>query len=626
MSTFSPASILFNTAGTAIGTTIAAPVGNELGLIVRNIPSGIQAVSFDDGANAITFMNTTPTGTEYAVPVRQVNGVSGHFDAGNSSTVNLGPGAVFTGVGRDVLGHASVSFSASSDVVSATNGIELQWSPDNINWSTRGASSLPLPRTGPNNATDLIVRCHDRYFRIKYTNGPNPQTFFRLYVFQHNYIPNADGKGVAQTPVDGDDVILVKSVMAGKRPLSEGAGYTDVLVDRAGALLVTEAGTHAAFGAMLVSSESIRVNLSFPYGINTRLVETATVATGTVSHSIGRAALQTGINNAGLAKLESREAIKYTPGQGIIARFTAVFTPGVANSRQEIGIGDDLDGFFFGYNGTQFGVCRRVGGVDNWVAQANWNGDDKFDGTGYTGANLDPTKGYPYQIQYQWLGFGAIRFFIENPETGDFVMVHNIKFAGTSTVPSVNNPTLPLHAKVVNTGNTTNLALYTPSMGALAEGVTDNVGSEIPWSFTNIETTVTSAGLAIFNLRNKPTNVLGGVNTNRAGMHIDHVSLRSGGADDVLVTMYLNATIVGAVNVDVSASQSVAQTDVTGTTVGAGGIALRSFCVQGGSTINFDLSTYNIKLRPGETLSFVAFNESAGSASCRVAVGWHEEF
>jgi len=67
------------------------------------------------------------------------------------------------------------------------------------------------------------------------------------------------------------------------------------------------------------------------------------------------------------------------------------------------GAGDDVDGLFFGFNGTSFGIMTRNDSVDTWVAQADWNGD-KMDGTGGasnpTGQNLDPTKGNVYHINF----------------------------------------------------------------------------------------------------------------------------------------------------------------------------------------------------------------------------------
>lgn len=94
----------------------------------------------------------------------------GVVDPTNSTGTPLGAGAIFTGAGVDMLGYAQVSFSASADVISAVDGIEMQWSADDLNWSTRGVSSLTAARLGQMQATDLSQRTHDRtYWRMSGT-------------------------------------------------------------------------------------------------------------------------------------------------------------------------------------------------------------------------------------------------------------------------------------------------------------------------------------------------------------------------------------------------------------------------------------------------------------------------
>jgi len=62
------------------------------------------------------------------------------------------------------------------------------------------------------------------------------------------------------------------------------------------------------------------------------------------------------------AVMRSNRGSIYRPGQGIAARFTAVFTTGVSGSDQIAGIGNQVSGLFFGYNGTSFGIMHRSSG------------------------------------------------------------------------------------------------------------------------------------------------------------------------------------------------------------------------------------------------------------------------
>ena len=69
----------------------------------------------------------------------------------------------------------------------------------------------------------------------------------------------------------------------------------------------------------------------------------------------------------------------------------------------------------------------------NFVPQASWNKN--------TFPDLNPQMGNVYQIQFQYLGFGAISFYVESSITGEFELAHQIEFANNNTTPSVSNPT-----------------------------------------------------------------------------------------------------------------------------------------------------------------------------------------
>ena len=90
------------------------------------------------------------------------------------------------------------------------------------------------------------------------------------------------------------------------------------------------------------------------------------------------------------------------------------------------------------------GFVEDVAGVaptETWVAQADWNGD-KMDGTGVSGMTLDPTKGNVYKIQFQYLGYGAQEFFIEDQLTGYLQLVHTFKYTNQNTVPWCLEPSI----------------------------------------------------------------------------------------------------------------------------------------------------------------------------------------
>ena len=337
---------------------------------------------------------------------------------------------------------------------------------------------------------------------------------------------------------------------------------------------------------------------TFNYNINSDLIRTTLTGSGTATASNSMAVLQTGAAAASSAKIETIRALRYTPGLGGLVRCTAIFTTGVANSTQIIGVGDSVDGFFFGYNGAAFGVLRRQNGTDNWIPQTSWN-VDKFNGTGLSGVTLDPTKGNVYSIEYQWLGFGAISFFIENPATGFPTLVHIIQYANANTIPSIFNPTLPVMAQVINTTNASNLTLSTSSAMGMVEGNGDTNSLVTVNSFSNSKA-VTATETSIFTLRNNATFQ---GKTNRVRVQFSFLSVNCDWSNTSIVRLVVNATLGGTpAFVNISPTTSVMAADIAGTTV-TGGSRKLTIVVDSPGDAQVSIIDQDLELSPGDTLT-----------------------
>jgi hypothetical protein len=72
--------------------------------------------------------------------------------------------------------------------------------------------------------------------------------------------------------------------------------------------------------------------------------------------------VSTGTTQGGYGVLRSKRFLRYRPGQGIVTRFTAMFTQGVAGSRQFAGLANQENRVSFGYDGDKFGIVRSTGG------------------------------------------------------------------------------------------------------------------------------------------------------------------------------------------------------------------------------------------------------------------------
>jgi hypothetical protein len=353
------------------------------------------------------------------------------------------------------------------------------------------------------------------------------------------------------------------------------------------------AASSSAFGDLVTAENTPLLQLDFIYGANTQLgTLSATGAASAATTSSGRLALTSGTANSGHGTYVSTRPAKYRQGQGITARYTTVFTSGVAKNTQIVGMGNATDGYFVGYNGTSFGICHRFNGSDTWTAQASWVGD----GAGFT---IDPTKGNVWMIRYPFLGYGAIHFFVLSPG-GEWRRIHTIQY-----------PTL-----------------YVGSVGVFLNGQRGFLGPT--YGYSNRKTSITTE-TNIFTLRNATT--YNGI-TNRSLVRIKSVSV---GWDNNSATCLLNvsknvtlggtttfSTINGTTaddGVTITAGNSVTSYN-TAATISGGTIQFNGAVGANGS-FTFDLTPFDIFIEPAGAMTFSVVGDASGAA--RVAVNWVED-
>jgi hypothetical protein len=133
-----------------------------------------------------------------------------------------------------------------------------------------------------------------------------------------------------------------------------------------------------------------------------------------------------------------------------------------------------------GYTITTPNTVRAGGDTTyTYYPQSTWNIDtclgtgslqDRYN-TNSSGFVLNPLLGNVYRIVFQYLGFGAITFYVENSTTGVFMPVHQIKYANTALVPSVTSPNYKLGFGIENT-TTTPITISGASFSAFLQGQT----------------------------------------------------------------------------------------------------------------------------------------------------------
>ena len=366
----------------------------------------------------------------------------------------------------------------------------------------------------------------------------------------------------------------------------------------------------SAFGENKVVEPTQVAVATFAYGALPQIVTSGLSASASMVDTSGMCEINTGaaINSSGI--VQTRRLLQYVPGEGGLIRATCRFDTPVNGSFQLIGYGDETDGFFFGYNGTEFGVLKRRAGVDEWVTQDSWNKD--------IASNMDWTKLNIFEIKFQWLGVGAIEFRIEDPDTGTLKTVHVWDYANRNLVPSILNPSLPLTAWVQNTTNNTNLALRVVCLTGFVEGKLANLG--FTQAKSNEKTGITTE-TSVISIRNK-ANVLGAKNRGQVIMLI--MSAAVDGNKPAVVRLTSLATLGGSPSWTSMGDYSIVEYEIAGTTV-TGGVELLGFTLgKADSLVLQPGQSIRLVLQPGEWVTASVASAQATDAS--VTVTWREEY
>lgn len=248
--------------------------------------------------------------------------------------------------------------------------------------------------------------------------------------------------------------------------------------------------------------------------------------------------------------------------------------------------------------------------VNDFVAQADWNIDIRPD--------LDPEKFNVYQVQYQFLGAGHIEFFIEDSNSGEFTLVHRIKFANTSVTPSLRNPNLYLAIFAGNTTGTTSKKVSTVSMAAFRQGEGVNTGR------SNSAGGSVSAGTTLTNVATYMVRGEIGGRIFRGETAFGTVALSTDSGKGAVFQFIVGATVAGGTNFSYHDEDSSLM--LVDTTAGAvtGGRIVASARLGAASGETFLLDRSNETLIAGQTITVAAAVTSGAASDCGAAISWFE--
>ena len=167
-------------------------------------------------------------------PVRELSASGG----GNSTKVNLLADSEFTGDWFDALHYSVIIVSVKSDVVSATDGLSIEFSSDGVAVLDEDVFTI-LANTGKT----FSFQPARRYVRIHYVNGGNDQAFFDLEVtYKADYVKPSSHR--IQDPISTeDDAELVTNVNKAERP---DGSFVNIGASRSNNLQITDAESSLA--------------------------------------------------------------------------------------------------------------------------------------------------------------------------------------------------------------------------------------------------------------------------------------------------------------------------------------------------------------------------------------------
>lgn len=336
-----------------------------------------------------------------------------------------------------------------------------------------------------------------------------------------------------------------------------------------------------SFGRFRVSNPTVIFDAQFTDSAKDFIFSDVTATGGSESRNdtSGDIELSVTSSSGSRALRQTKEYLRYTPGQSLLVFISGAFGSAKANCKQRFGFFDDSDGNFFELNGTTLRVVRRsnVTGtpVETAVNQSSWN-LDKLDGTGISGITLDVTKQQIFVLDLQWLGSGRIRFGFDIG--GRVVYCHEMNHANILATKYSRRSSLPMRVELLNTGATSgSTTAHITCMSAVTEGVARNRVAVRSFN-TTLERGIRTSFEPVIAIRLKSGNIRGNIEPLK-------VAIQATTNDFLIWRLLLNASVTGGAWVS-AGPNSIAEYNITGTSVSGGDIMDSGFVEEDGNTLS----------------------------------------
>jgi hypothetical protein len=595
---------------------------------------------------------------------------SAQVSQANSTSAALGAGGTFVGTPEDVSQYSSMSVSYYVKPPTAAGSILLQFSNTVSPFYPVSNTVTPVTSLTSNGFT-LDTTMTAQYFRVSYVNGSTPQTGLMIESIYHPQARIAVKSDRLAVPMNNySDLLNTRSVVAGQ---TQGNNPTVEILGSNGnqSLNVCINDPRTAYNEVSTAQMYPLAQIDFTYGIQTTITSSNLASNASVTASLGLLrATSNGASAASAVIFNAKKFVKYRAGQGVQARMTAMFSqPAQVNGSIAVaGLGFAvanttalIDFIGFGYGNTsspsEFGILWRRNDQDTFYKQNSWN-LDAVDGTTKSGMTLNPQALNSWQIQFQYCG--NILFYLENPYTGRFILIHSIPSTlVVPTIPNFQNPTLQLvwYSNSASTSSNT-LTCYGASGGHFLEGIRNLTGPRGALVSSPAGTLALNTETMIFALKNSTyygaTQPL--VIPNRSQIHLRAITVSAagrGGAgtnQDPYYSPAMAVIVIRQIRAPVKAptvwtpyngtnqsdsdgsnvygvstlSSNVAQ--LTGLTGGSVGYTFTVPCGAGTSII--DLEPYESVLYPGDVICWTAnvvSSVSTSSVNIGASITWQED-
>lgn len=320
-----------------------------------------------------------------------------------------------------------------------------------------------------------------------------------------------------------------------------------------------------AFGRKRVSEPFTLGDYKHLYGLDANFIDyTINGATVVFQQNQACARLSTSSNTTSRVVHQTKFYHHYMPGKSQVILSSFNFYTATANVTKRTGYYDDDNGIFLEQagDGTLTWVIRSyVTGTpqERRFTQSQWN-QDKCDGTGPSGFNIDITKTQLIWIDFQWLGVGRVRCgFVHD---GEYVFAHEFNNSNNLATVYISSPNLPVRCEIVNVGTTTGAYFDQICSTVMSEGGYVEAGQD--WSITNTPRDLAAgATLPIMAIRLKNTFRtyrnrmivrMGNLNVFSAGANIKWRLIKLTGSSQLTETTWTSADDDSGIEYNVDAT------------------------------------------------------------------------